>query len=229
MAERTFTTGSRLGWLAVLLLPACVALAAGCTGEGNRKQQAGLDAVSEMLPGRYDNQAQIAEDQRSGRVPHEALTLSVLPINADTIGVHMFYVQEMASGTREVRLQRLLSVGLIEGKIVATQWAFTDPQRWREGDSTPEIFTSLQPPDVRALRGCNLTFKKDGAQFTGSTELGKCNPGVSHTGVLQSLEMRVELTADELALSTRFVDPQGHALSGRDQDPYIRFRRSGGS
>ncbi len=212
----------------LLLAAACVALAASCATQAKR-DQAEADAIAEMLPGHYDNQAQVAEDQRAGRKPHEALILSVTPIDAAEIGVRMFYLHETASGTGEIKLQRLLSVGLIDGKIVATLWSFTEPQRWRDGDTTPELFTSLQPPDVKAMRGCNLVWKKDGTRFTASNEPGKCEPGVSRTGVLQSVEMRVILTADQFALSTRLVDSDGRPLSGGPDDPYIRFRRSGGS
>jgi hypothetical protein len=212
----------------LLFVAACAALAAGCASQAKR-DQADVDAIAEMLPGRYDNQAQVAEDQRAGRTPHEALTLSVTPVDAAELGLRIFYLQETATGTREIKLQRLLSMGFVDGKIVTTLWSFTDPARWREGDTTPELFTSLQPPDVRVMRGCNLVWKKETARFTASNERGKCEPSVSRTGVLQSLEVRVVLTADELALSTRPVDSQGNPSNGRYEDPYTRFRRSGGS
>jgi hypothetical protein len=214
----------------VLLVACCATLAAGCASE-EKRDNADLMTIAEMLPGHYDNQAQIAEDRRAGRTPHEALTLSLTSVDAAELGLHIFYLQEMATGTRDIKLQRLLSMGVADGKIVTTLWSFTEPQRWREGDTTPELFTSLQPPDVKVMRGCNLLWKKEGLglRFTAANELGKCDPGVSQTGVLQSQEMRVVLTTDELALSTRPVDSHGNPLSGHEEDPYIRFRRSGGS
>ncbi|HTX24599.1 MAG TPA: CpcT/CpeT family chromophore lyase [Steroidobacteraceae bacterium] len=222
--------GAGTGALLVLL---AAALAAGCASE-TKRHKADLAEVTEWLPGRYDNQAQVAADRRAGRAPHEALALSVLPVVAAEMGVQMFYLQETATDTREIKLQRLLSMGIIDGKIVGTLWSFTDPPRWREGETQPELFTSLQPQDVRALRGCNLTWKKAGTKehedekFTASTELGKCNPSVSRSGVPDSTEIRAVLTPDELDVSTRPVDAQGRALSATEADPYIRFRRSGG-
>jgi hypothetical protein len=209
---------------------ACVTLAVGCAAQHSKHERnTGLEEITDWLPGHYDNQAQIAEDRRSGRVPHEALTLSVVPVYAGEIGVHMFYLQEMTTGTREIKLQRLLSMGITNDMIVASLWSFTDPPRWREGDSTPELFTALQPPDVKLMHGCSLSWKKDGAEFTASNEAGKCDPTVSHEGVLQYLQMRVRLSADEFALSVREVDSRGNVLGASAADPYIRFHRSGGS
>ena len=222
--SRAWKTSLRLGLLA------CAAVVAGCASQqAKHERNADLEQINEWLPGHYDNSAQLAEDRRLGRVPHEALTLSVVPVHTGDIDVHMFYLQERASGTREIKLQRLVSVGIANEEIVATLWSFTDPPRWREGDTTPELFTGLQPPDVQAMHGCNLIFKKEGSRFTASSKLGKCNPGVSGGGLPESLEMRLELTPDELALSTREVDSEGRPLGGESGDPYLRFRRSGGS
>ncbi|HTW38797.1 MAG TPA: CpcT/CpeT family chromophore lyase [Steroidobacteraceae bacterium] len=210
-----------------LALLACAALAVGCASQqAKHERDADLEQINEWLPGHYDNEAQIAADRRAGRVPHEALTLSVSQVHAGEIGVQMFYLQEMRRGSREIKLQRLLSMGIANDQIVATLWSFTDPPRWREGDTTPELFDGLQPPDVQAMRGCNLIFKKEGSRFTAADKPGRCNPDVSSTGVPESLEMRVELSPDELAISMREVDSQGHALNGASGDPYIRFRRS---
>lgn len=213
-----------------LALLACAALAVGCASQQAKHQRdADLEQIDEWLPGHYDNTAQVAEDRRLGRVPHEALTLRLVQVHAGEIGVQMFYLQEMRHGSREIKLQRLLSMGIANDQIVATLWSFTDPPRWREGDTTPELFDGLQPPDVQALHGCNLIFKKEGSRFTAADKPGKCNPDVSASGVPESLEMRLELTPDELAISMREVDAQGRALGGGSGDPYIRFRRSSGS
>jgi hypothetical protein len=217
-----------LGSLQLAVL-ACAALAVGCAAQkAKHERDADLQVISDWLPGKYDNAAQIAEDRRTGRVPHEPLTLSVVQVHAGEIGVQMFYLQEMTSGTREIKLQRLLSMGITNDQVVATIWSFTDPPRWREGDTTPELFTALQPPDLKVMRGCNLVWKKDGGEFTASNELGKCDPTVSRTGALQYLDMRVTLSADELALIVREVDSHGNAPTERVADPYTRFRRSPG-
>jgi hypothetical protein len=226
-------------------LLACASLAAGCAAEQAKHEREGdLEQISEWLPGHYDNRAQIAEDRRAGRTPHEALTLSVMQVHAGELGVRMFYLQEMASGTRQIKLQRLISMGVAKDRIVSSLWSFTDPPRWREGDSTPELFSGLQPQDVTLMHGCSLEWKKDkddkdnkdnkdkeeeDVPFTASNELGNCDPNVSSAGILQHVQMRARLDADEFALSMHEVDSHGNALEPSPGDPYIRFRRSGGS
>jgi hypothetical protein len=237
MADELAAPGGRHGSLRRVLpgalriaVVACAALAVGCAVEkAKHERDADLQLISDWLPGHYNNEAQIAEDRRLGRVPHDAFTLSIVQVHAGEIGVQMFYLQEMTSGAREIKLQRLISMGITNDKVVATMWSFTDPPRWREGDTTPELFTSLQPPDLKVMRGCNLVWKKQGDQFTASNELGKCDPTVSRAGFLQYLDMRITLSADELALIVREIDSHGNASSEGVADPYIRFRRSPGS
>jgi hypothetical protein len=212
-----------------LALVTCAALAVGCAAhKAEHERQTDLDQINEWLPGHYNNEAQVAEDRRLGRVPHESLTLSIAQVHAAEIGLQMFYLQEMKNGTREIKLQRLLSMGITNDKVVATMWSFTDPPRWREGDTTPELFTSIQPPDIKVMRGCNLIWKKEGGEFTASDEIGKCDPTVSPQGFLQHLDMRVTLNADELGLIVREVDTHGKVSDESAGDPYIRFRRSPG-
>ena len=215
---------------ACLALLACAALAAGCAAQkAKHERDAELALIGDWLPGHYNNEAQVAEDRRLGRVPHEPLTLSIVQVHAGEIGLQMFYLQERARGAREIKLQRLISMGITDDKVVATMWSFTDPPRWREGDTTPELFSSLQPPDLKLMRGCNLIWKKEGDQFSASNELNKCDPTVSRAGFLQYLDMRVTLSADELGLIVREVDAHGNASSAYAADPYTRFRRTPGT
>ena len=213
-----------------LALAACAVLVASCAAHQAKQQRdTDLQLISDLLPGHYDDQVQIAEDRRAGRVPPEALTLSIVQVHAGEIGVQMFYLQEMTRGTRDIKLQRLLSMGLANDQVVATVWSFTDPPRWREGDSTPELFAALQPPDLKVMRGCNLIWKKEGSRFTAANAPGKCEPGVSPGGVPQYLRMRVQLSPDELDLMVREEDAQGDGLVGHATDSYIHFRHTPGT
>src|SRR5215469_12214739 len=154
--------------LAALSLAAVFA-AAGCASQSPHRDVE-LAQIDEWLPGRYDNQAQIAADRRTGRPPHEPLALSVVPVDALQMGHHVFYVEESAGrieppGTpRLILAQHLASIDVVGGKIVAAIYSFTDPQRWREGLRMPELFSSLQPEDVKLMRGCGLTWSTDPAQ-----------------------------------------------------------------
>jgi hypothetical protein len=233
MADRPRSAAVALTLIALAL----VASAAGCKSESPHRE-ADLARIDDWLPGRYDNQAQIAEDRRAGRPPHEALALSVVPIDALQMGHHVFYIEETAGraeppgkGPRRILAQRLGTIDIVNGQIVAGLWSFTDPPRWREGGTTPELFSSLQPPDVKAMRGCGLVWMREDAKFTAADDPSLCRTVSPVTGGVESLTIRVELTRDELAVSVRAAPDaeSGAAASAADGgDSFIRFRRSGG-
>src|SRR6185312_364224 len=212
---------------------AAVLLAAGCASHAPR-HDVELAQIDEWLPGRYDNQAQIAADGRAGRPPHEPLALSVVPVDALKMGHHVFYVEESAGrieapGTpRLILAEHLAAIDLVNGKIVAALYSFTDPQRWREGASTPELFSSLQPQDVKLMRGCGLTWSSEPDapdKITATDDPSHCLTSSAATGGVESLAIHVELTRDEIAVSAGPAGPGGAKPAA---DSYTRFRRSGG-
>ena len=209
----------------VLLVVAAAALA-GCASHAKRTD-ADLDQLLEWLPGFYDNQVQIAEAQQAGRAPEEQLGLTVVPVEAQELGTHVFYMQEMDGESRRITVQRLISFNTARHDIVETMWSLTDPARWRGADTTPELFTSLQPDDVRPMQGCDLKWKKEGDHFTASNDPTHCRMLSRRTGGVEFTDMHIELTPDELAISTRATPVGGTAATG--VAPYVRFRRNGGS
>jgi CpeT/CpcT family (DUF1001) len=215
-----------MGRAAALLAAAvaAAALAAGCAGQ-TKRAQADLVQLSARLPGYYDNQAQVRGDLAAGRSPHESLALAVVPVDAQLIGEHVYYLQEATgSRSRRVTMQRLVSFSASKSGILESQWSFTDPTRWLGADVTPELFTALQPQDVRPLQGCDLKWKRQGGRFTASDDPDDCRVVSSATGSVESIDMRVELGANELAISAQARGspaPPG-------VDPYVRFRRNGG-
>jgi CpeT/CpcT family (DUF1001) len=215
--------------LSVLCL--AVALAAvGCASQAP-SHDAQLAQFDEWLPGRYDNQPQIASDRRSGRPPHEPLALAVVPIDALQMGHHVFYIEESVGhietpGTpRLILAQHLASIDFVSGKIVAALYSFTDPQRWRDGISMPEVFSALQAPDVKLMRGCGLTWTLDPAKLTAANDPKTCLESSPVTLNVEPLSMHVELTRDEIAVS---VAPAEAGGGNPAADSYVRFRRSGG-
>ncbi len=212
---------------AVLLIAAAAALAAGCAGQ-EKRLDADLLQLTEWLPGFYDNQVQIAADRQAGRAPHESLILTVVPVDTEQLGTgHVFYMQEMTAGdSRRVTMQRLLSFSTTKDGIAETMWTLTDPERWQAAVTTPELFTALQPDDMRPVRGCDLKWKKEGERFTASNDPSRCRTLSRRTGGVESVDMRIQLTPDELAISTQNV---GRGAVPQSGDPYVRFRRNGGS
>jgi len=222
--------------LAACLSTLCLAaalIAGGCASgrQSSLSHDAELAQVDEWLPGRYDNQQQIAADRRAGRPPHQPLALSVLPIDALQMGHHVFYVEESAGhieppGTpRLILAQHLASIDFVNGKMIAAIYSFTDPQRWREGLAMPELFSSLQPEDVKLMRGCGLTWSVEPGKDTATDDPSHCLSSSALTGGSEHLAIHVEITRDEIAVSTA---PGEAAGSNPAADSYTRFRRSGG-
>lgn len=227
MDERLKSTCFRAVCLAAALL------AAGCAAQAKQALHSDneLLQLDEWLPGRYDNQGQIAADAKAGRPAHEPVALYVVPVDALQMGRHVFYVQESAGhveppGTpRLILAEHLASISAVNGKLVAALYSFTDPQRWRDGISMPEVFSSLQPQDVKLMRGCALTFTPESQKYVAVDEPSHCLTSSALTGSVESLRIRVELTRDEIAMSN--APPQADG-SNPAAETYTRFRRGGG-
>src|ERR1700759_1078382 len=58
-----------------------------------------LQEVVQLIPGHYDNTAQVQSEMAQGvKNPHEAVTLDIVPIEAIMLGENVFYVQESVAG-----------------------------------------------------------------------------------------------------------------------------------
>jgi len=204
------------------------AILCACTSEQTRKE-AELTQIEQWLPGRYDNHAQLEEARAAGHAAPPSLTLIIEPADALLLGRHVFFAEEAADqGERHSIGQRLISFEVIEAKIIATVWVLNDPRRWREASENPELFTSLQPPDVRQVRGCNLTWKKEAEKFTGATDQLKCRTPSFGPGSASFVETHMELTSDDLSIDDRHVDGHGTLLDASGAPTLIQFRHTGG-
>lgn len=210
-------------------LTALVALAVlitGCASQGQSKaDDAQLTQLDQWLPGRYDNRAQVADDRRAGRTPHPARSLAVYPVESLMIGHHVFYIEERAADDgRRILHQNIISFDIVANLIVETVWSLTDPPRWRDAESNPELFTGLQPPDIKQIRGCQLTWKKEPTHFVALNDRQRCRTTAPDGGTAL-LETRIELTGDTIALTEQLYAPDGKPLEAPLADPFIRFLR----
>jgi hypothetical protein len=217
---------SRAGYAAALLIAA--ALVSGCSDQ-EKLRRAELVQIMQQLPGRYDNHEQVQEDRRSGREPHDARILAIVRVEADELGRHVLYAQEMTDDAyHRITAQRVLSFDISSDKdkhIVQSIYSLTDPPRWRQGDSSPELFAGLQPPDVRVARGCELKWKKDAERFTAANDPKQCHTTSAGTSGSLSVEARAELTGETLDIVDRGFDSHGKLVYGREDDPFMRFRK----
>jgi hypothetical protein len=183
-------------------------IVAACANQ-TKLRQAELDEAATWLPGIYDNREQVDAERAAGRIVHEAITLSIVPIYAPMLSETVFYMQETASDDpRRVLTQRISSfVASQDGRIIETIWTFVDPTRWREGLRSPELFKSLLAQDLTQAHGCERVWRQAGARFRGTNDPQKCR-AVSATGALVPIATTTDLGRRDLLLE-RHVSGQG--------------------
>ena len=210
-------------------IAAAAALSGGCaTTSKSHDAEGELVQVLQWLPGSYDNREQMSADRRAGHEPHASLALDIVSVDSLLLGDHVFYEQQTSDDElRSIVGQRLVSFSVVNHEVVQTVWALTEPRRWRNGVTHPELFTSLQQPDVKHLVGCALIWKKaEDAKFTATGDRQKCHPPAPQAdGSAAFIEARAELSADELAISDRSADAAADQGQARNDDSFTRFRR----
>ena len=189
--------------LAALLAGGALLLSACSSQSDLRKVE--MATLAGQLPGEYRNPGQ---------------ELMILRVAAPLVGDQVFYVREtMANDARRVISERIWSLDVAaDARIVANVYTLDEPDRWRIGAESPELFRSLLMRDLRTLPGCQLLWEKSPRGFTG-------------TGSGASCPQSWRLEGDELAFSDQpgaagtiggTVPPGGH-------DSYFHFVRSAGT
>jgi hypothetical protein len=212
--------------LRLLALVSCVLLAS-CATE-MKKAEADLEQIESWLPGKYDN----AEQVRAGGSPHAALSVTIVPIHMPTFGDNVFYLHERATDDpRRVTTQRLLSFQAVKGGVLETMYTLNEPARWRDGAENPRVFTGMMYNDALPMKGCDLLWKKhqSGTKFEAAQPAGGCRAIVPALGGSVRFEMRVELTADTLALAEVAYDANGKVVQGDAAEPFYRYRKRSGN
>ena len=109
--------------------------------------------------------------------------------------------------------------------IVQTLWAFAEPARWRDAHRDTDLFKSLMPQDFTLMTGCDLLWKKTASGFEGANNSDSCRVTSAAAEGTVRMDLRAELSRDELALSDQTYDLSGKRVQGSAGDPYYRFRR----
>jgi hypothetical protein len=215
--------GSMPLWGAIAL--ASLALT-GCASKGP-DPDVDLAELTQLIPGHYDNTAQVQADIAHGvQPPHEALALDIVPIEAMSVGEHLFYVQEMIAGDpRRVLGQKVMMFGVVKKQVVQTDFALADPHRWRNAQSDPEVFKGLTTEDLHSVKGCSLRWKKTDGRLVATNEPKTCHSRVGSGGGMAQIESKAELGPEEYATAELAYDKPGHLAMGRLDDPYYRFHK----
>jgi hypothetical protein len=181
---------------ALALTAGCAAAAAllgACVHGGGKHSESEMLALLTLLPGRYDNSAQVELDTRTGIRPvHDAIVLVIVRVHTPRLGRNVYYAQEMAADDPlRVFSQKMYSFAYDDKRgTVETVYEFVDPRRWRDGQQNPDVFTSVETEDVQA-EGCAILWKKSAAGFVGNHD-GKICP--------ESPAARIELDVGTLTI-----------------------------
>jgi hypothetical protein len=193
-----------------------------------KKAQAELAQIGDLLPGRYNNAAQVEEDAKAGRDLHTAVTLDIVRVDLPLLSDYAFYAQETsAEGPRKIISQRLLTFEPVDdGAIVERVFTFAEPARWRDGHLNTGLFTGMMFRDTTPMAGCDLLWKKDGPKFVGQNSRDTCRVNSAALGTVK-VDMRAELDPEGLALAELSYNAGGKLVQGHSGEPFNRFQRGG--
>jgi hypothetical protein len=177
---------------AALLLAALLPLG-GCATKADLAQSQ-LTDLALVLPGLYGNPKQV---------------LLILNVFSPLLKGNVMYVRESdAADSRRVYSERIWNLDVSgSGHIVATLYAFDQPERWHDGAENPELFRSLMEQDLRPLPGCELIWEKTARGYSATSASPRC-------------PQSWKLEGDALAFSERPVDSSPGAPDG-----YFHFVR----
>jgi hypothetical protein len=184
--------------LALAALGALLALVCGCAGM--REEQQREEDFGELLgwfPGHYDNKEQAAQDEKSGVHPqHVPIALTIIPVQTPRLGHHVFFAEETAADDpRRVMSERMFSFDIDEKRgIIGIMYDFVEPQRWRDGQNKPDIFTVVMSDDV-VPAGCEFMWKRSGETYIAGFDPKHCHAR------MKAGENPAELTIDSLNLA----------------------------
>lgn len=216
--------------LARRMLLATVAALAGCATPQASKSDVAIRQIEGWLPGHYDNRAQVATDRKHGGLVHPAVSAVIVRVDSLTVGENVFYMEETDTDNPEhVTAQYILSFDTVKDRIVEAVWALAEPKRWHNGAEMPELFSSLQPPDLKLLTGCSLEWKKTDDGFAASNDQKLCHSVPLSAPAAVNAHWRLELTADQLGISEQAYDSDGDLVYGTAEDAYIRLRKRSNS
>lgn len=218
-----------------VLLAAAVAglgLQGGCATAPVSKATAEEVLLESWLLGHYDNRAQVATDRKHGGYVHPAVSAVIVRVESLMVGEHVFYMQVSdTDDPTHLTEQFILSFDVVKDKIIEAVWAFSDPKRWKAGADSPEMFSAMQPADLKLLQGCSLEWKKsaEGLKFTAANDPKLCHSTPLSAPAAVSAHWRMELTADQLDIAEQAFDSDGDLVYGTEQEPFIRLRKRSNS
>ena len=211
-----------------ITIAALGALGGGATAHAS-KTDGLLTQIEGWLPGHYDNRAQVATDHKHGGAVHPAVSAVIIRVDSLTVGQKVYYMEESdTDDPTHLTAQYIVSFEVVKDRIVSAVWTLAEPHRWRDGAAQPDLFSSLQPPDLKLLTGCSLEWKKSPDGFTATNDRKLCHSTPPTVAAAVSAQWRIELNADELGISELAFDSDGDVVDGAEGD-FLRLRKRSNS
>jgi CpeT/CpcT family (DUF1001) len=184
MAERARSLGTQR---AVAGAFAGLLLLCGCTDQ-TKLHEGELTQLLAVLPGHYDNTAQVEADMRTHAHPHDAIALTITHVYTPRLGHYVYYAQETAADDpRRVFSQKMYSFAVDDKRgIVETLYELAEPLRWRDGQQNKDMFTGMVMEDVQP-EACQLLWKKTDSGFVATHDPKVC-PDAGHGAILHQAE-----------------------------------------
>jgi hypothetical protein len=207
------------------VLSTMAVLLVACASQSQR-HEADLAQLLDWYPGNYSNVEQVEADAQAGREPHTPLELTIVRVYAPLVGENAFYLQETAAkDPRRVISQRIAAFEVVKDRgIVQSLWIPVEPLRWRDAHLDPNLFKSMMPQDFTPLAGCEIAWTQKEGRYVGANDMKACR-ATSSAGGTARMDLRAELTADELALAEQSYNVSGKLVQGHTTEPFYRFRR----
>jgi hypothetical protein len=213
-------------WIAAAMLVSATGGLGSCATAPSTKFEGQELLLEGWLLGHYDNRAQVATDRKHGGPVHPARSVVIVRVESLMVGEHVFYMQVSdTDDPTQLTEQFILSFEVVKEHIREAVWAFAEPKRWKNGADTPEIFSSMQPADLKLLTGCSLEWKKTEDSFTATNDVKLCHSTPASVPAAVAAHWRIELTVDQLGISEQDYDSDGDLVYGTAEDSFIRYRK----
>jgi hypothetical protein len=184
MGEIARSRGARK---AIASTTAILMLLGGCTDQ-TKVHEGEMTQLLAVLPGHYDNTAQVEADTRAHAHPHDAIALTITHVYTPRLGHYVYYAQETAADDpRRLFSQKMYSFAVDEKRgIVETLYALAEPLRWRDGQQNKDMFTGMVMEDVQP-EACQLLWKKTDTGFVATHDPKAC-PDAGHGALVHQAE-----------------------------------------
>ncbi len=190
-----------------------------------------LARLAEWFAGTWDNHAQV-EAMVEARSPGiERVHAVFLPVEVPAIGGAAFFGRLMLDEDPERTFRlRLYRFALDEARrsLRLDQYSFVDEQAWRGLRPDLSRLAGLAAGDLRHVPSCAIHFRFDSAtrRYLGSTDEGACRVESDRLAAAVTIEDRMEIGEDLLAVSSIARDQSGRRVQGNAEGRPYRLRKA---